>query len=66
MRVTPTLVQAAEAVLRDALEPALALRDESDVKLIVKQVRPCKGIPITAIMQTPTSQWKVGKSHIQS
>ena len=32
MRVTPALVQAAEAALRNALEPALALRSEAEHK----------------------------------
>ena len=44
MRVTPMLVQAAEAVLRGALEPALAMRDERDEEQVILQVSPCKGV----------------------
>ena len=36
--MTPTLVQAAEAVLRGALDPALAVRDEGVQALLAKQV----------------------------
>ena len=43
MRVTPTLVQAAEAVLRGALDAALAGRDEGVQALLAKQVCPCRG-----------------------
>ena len=43
MRVTPTLVQAAEAVLRDALEPALAIFEHENDRFhqgtVVEQVR---------------------------
>ena len=35
--VTPTLVQAAEAVLRGALEPALAMRNEGGERELVAQ-----------------------------
>ena len=42
MPVTPMLVQAAEAVLRAALEPALAMRDAREQELVPKQVRSCQ------------------------
>ena len=42
MRVTPTLVQAAEAVLRCALEPALAWRIEDSQMMYAGQASPCR------------------------
>ena len=38
VRVTPTLVQAAEAILRSALDPALAGHDEGVQASLAKQV----------------------------
>ena len=41
MRVTPTVVRAAEAMLRGALEPMLATRNEQAQIPTATQVGPC-------------------------
>ena len=43
MRVTPALVQAAEAALRNALEPAIALRSEAEHKSSAERACPRPG-----------------------
>ena len=43
MRVTPTLVRAAEAVLRGGLEPMLASRAPAKQMEVASQVGPCEG-----------------------
>ena len=40
MRVTPTLVRAAEAMMRDALEPALAMGLDGDTEYTPTQACP--------------------------
>ena len=40
MRVTPMLVRAAEAMMRDALEPALAIGVEGGKECTANQARP--------------------------
>ena len=42
MRVTPTVVRAAEAMLRGALEPMLATRNEQSQIPTARQVGPCE------------------------
>ena len=54
MRVTPTLVQAAEAVLR-ALEPALAQRDRGEQEQVARQVWPRKAI-CNNLVSVPAAQ----------
>ena len=44
MRVTPTLVRAAEAMLRGGLEPMLASRAAHRQMEVASQVGPCKGM----------------------
>ena len=44
--MTPTLAQAAEAVLRGALEPALAMRSETYQREVAAKASPCKHIAL--------------------
>lgn len=59
MRVTPTLVQAAEAVLR-ALEPALAQRDKGEQEQVAKQVCPRKAISNKLLNPSSAAQGRFG------
>ena len=54
MRVTPTLAQAAEAVLRGALEPDVAMRPVDFQRDFAAKACPCKGFCTTLVASHPS------------